>query len=172
MIDKPELNGIVKEILLGFLPVAGKAADGSEPETVIKNVRLIIDTHMREIRAAAMAYRETGDLDTLFFALLQVHNKIRYEAYAPYWLSHCKPVDDHDSETEFTYYNDLIDMYWAWQWQEWKKKDVWCVTVMLPPTGGLMDLAYREGRQLFEEYKRNTAGEKKPLPDSKTDTGR
>jgi hypothetical protein len=35
-------------------------------------------------------------------------------------------------------------MYWVGKWQEWKRKDKWEVTIMLPPTKGLVLLQYRE----------------------------
>ena len=110
---------------------------------------------MEEINAAAKEYLETADLDALIIALFPAHSEVMYHAYAPYWLSHCHPVDDRDDTTEFTYYNDLIDMYWAWKWQEWKKKNELCVTIMLPPTRGLIDFQLREDQRKLKEYLRN-----------------
>jgi hypothetical protein len=68
----------------------------------------------------------------------------RQPVYSPYWLKHCHPVSERDDDAGFTYYNDLIDMYWVGKWQEWKRKDKWEVMIMLPPTKGLVLLQYRE----------------------------
>ena len=155
------------------MPFAADDADGIEHKASLENMRLIITAHSPAILEAAETYRNTLNMDALFFALLPIRNKIRYEAYAPYWLSHCKPVDERDSETGFTYYNDLVDMYWAWQWQEWKKKDKWCVAIMLPPTKGLIELSYREDRKYLKEYLENTEADAlNPMPYLKYGTGR
>ena len=153
--DKSEVNDIVKGFLLSGTPIAKTDENSDLANDVIDSIRLIFDAHMPEIRAAAKEYMKTEDLDALVLSLLPVHNKIWYEAYAPYWLSHCKPVDDRDTEAEFTYYNDLIDMYWVGKWQEWKRKGEFAVTIMLPPTKGLLALAYQEEIESLEEYYKN-----------------
>ena len=150
--DKSEVNDIVKGFLLSGTPIARADENSEIANAVIDSIRLIFDAHMPEIRAAAKEYMKTEDLDALALSLLPVHNKIWYEAYAPYWLSHCKPVDDRDTEAEFTYYNDLIDMYWVGKWQEWKKKEEFAVTIMLPPTKGLTEFRYQEDEKALKEY--------------------
>ena len=124
------------------MPVAGD--EDPELDEVVDEIRLILNQHMNEIRAAVKRYLDDGDQDAFFLVLLPVHQKIWYETYAPYWLKHCRPVSERDDEAEFTYYNDLIDMYWVGKWQEWKRKDKWEVTIMLPPTKGLVLLQYQE----------------------------
>ena len=141
--DKPDVNKLVTDFLFLGMPVSGADQDSPDMNALIDAVRIILDNSMAEIRAAVKVYRSTEDLDTLFLTLLPIHSRIRYGAYAPYWLHHCRTVEDQDNEAEFTYYNDLIDMYWAWKWQEWKKKGEYAVTIMLPPTKGLIALAYR-----------------------------
>ena len=111
---------------------------------LVSAVQRIMDSEKKSISKAVKEFMSNADMDSFLLSLLPVHYRIIYEAYAPYWLSHCQPVEDGDSEVEFTYYNDLIDMYWAGAWNEWKRKGEWCVTIMLPPTKGLMIKAYRE----------------------------
>ena len=108
------------------------------------DIRRIVDISKKQISGAVKEFISTGDTDSFFMSLLPVHNRICYEAYAPYWLRHCKPVSDHDEDAAFTYYNDLIDMYWVGAWGEWKRKGKWEVTIMLPPTKGLVIRSYRE----------------------------
>ena len=126
---------------IGF---AGAAGYGTDQDTVQGSIRIILMQHRNKVKAAVKGYLDDGDQDAFFLALFPVHLKIRYEAYAPYWLQHCHPVSDYDDAAEFTYYNDLIDMYWVGEWQEWKRKEKWEVTIMLPPTKGLILLKYRE----------------------------
>lgn len=130
-----QVNDIMKSFLLGGLRV--KEDDCGDLATAVQ--KIIAST--ADIRKAAVKeFLSTGDMDSFLLSLMPVHNRIFYDAYAPYWLSHCKPVTDRDSEVEFTFYNDIIDMFWAAKWQEWKKKGEWCVTIMLPPTKGLIAL--------------------------------
>lgn len=93
---------------------------------------------------------KTYDIDAFLEALLPIHYKIWYEAYGPYWLSHCTPT----FESEYTFTNDIIGMEWWAENSEWmsvkmvdgkKEPDLqkgW--TIMLPPTQELLDKAYKE----------------------------
>ena len=136
---KEEAVDMARSFLLGGLRVKADDSGG-----LVGIIQRIIDDEKKSISKAIKEFMSEADTDSFLLSLLPVYFRIRYEAYAPYWLSHCKSVEDADSEVEFTYYNDLIDMYWAGAWNEWKRKGEWCVTVMLPPTKGLMIRAYRE----------------------------
>lgn len=151
--DLKEANNYAKEFLLVGTKI--KCGDCSTLlKTTIDSINHILEVNKKTIKEAVADYSRDDDVDAFMLALFPIHYRILYEAYAPYWLSHCKPVDDRDSEAEFTYYNDLIDMYWAWKWQEWKHKGEYGVAVMLPPTKGLMAFAYREEIEGLEEYRR------------------
>ena len=140
--DKPTKEkavGLAKSFLLSGLRV--RADDGEQVE---KEIQRIVDGSKRLISRAVKEFMSTGDMDSFALSLLPVHYRILYEAYAPYWLKHCKPVSDHDEDAAFTYYNDLIDMYWVGAWGEWKRKGKWEVTIMLPPTKGLVVYSYKQ----------------------------
>ena len=164
------------------MPVSSEEKDSPAIDSVVDAIRIIFDKHMSDIRAAAKKYEESKDLETLTYDLLPVRNKILYEAYAPYWLLHCRQIElaesagynrqsgsssltghptrmyrkaaPRDSVSEFTYYNDLIDMYWAWKRQAWMSEDGG-TTVMLPPTGGLIALAQKAAAANLENYIKN-----------------
>lgn len=120
---------------------------------VIRRIQKIVDEDKSKeaVRDAVRIRLSTDDVDAFLLALCPLHNRIFYEGYGPYWLKHCQLVDDRDDETEFSFYNDLIDMYWTGAWQEWKRKGKWEVTIMLPPTAGLLQMAYREEKERLEE---------------------
>lgn len=145
------MNDLVMRFLFTGMPVSSEEKDSPATDSVVDAIRIIFDKHMSDIRAAAKKYEESKDLEALTYDLLPVRNKILYEAYAPYWLLHCRPVKDH---ARFTYYNDLIDMYWAWMRQAWMSKDGG-TTVMLPPTGGLIALAQKAAAANLENYIKN-----------------
>ncbi len=162
-----EVNELAMAYLFSGMPISKQDEESLIVKSVVEGVKGIFDVYMPDIRRAAKRYLDDEDQDAFFIALLPVHNKIWYEAYSPYWLLHCKPVTDRDTETEFTYYNDLIDMYWAWKWQEWKKKGEYAVTIMFPPTKGLVALAYREAQESLRNYMNNTAGAQNPAAEKK-----
>ena len=141
-VARKEAKELAEAFLFSGMPVAGGEED-SVLEEVIDAIELILNAHRTDIKATIQRYLENGDQDAFFLSLLPVHLELWYEAYALYWLKHCRPVTDHDDEAEFTFYNDLIDMYWVGKWQEWKRKDKWEVTIKLPPTKGLVLLQYR-----------------------------
>ena len=92
------------------------------------------------------------DFDQYLRSLTPLALKIFYLGYGPYWARHCRKVADKDSVADLACYNDLIDMYWVPEWQEWKKKDEWAVTIMLPPT-------MEEIRKKYEEVSHEQRGE-------------
>ena len=152
-----EVNHTVLSILLSEMIVA--EGDDSSPEAVafVKDGTAIINGHMNQIRAAAKDYMETGDDDKLRLFLLPFHHMIRYEAYSPYWLKHSIPVPDPD----YTFYNDLIDMYWAWKEQEWisllnpGRSASWKTRFALPPTKGLILHQYKEEMMKYKTTQDN-----------------
>ena len=148
---RTEVDALVKDYLFSAMPIAKADEQGHAVNAVIDAIKNILDTHMPAIRKAAEEYATTEDLDALILSLLPVHNLIWYEAYAPYWLLHCQPVSD---DPDYTFFNDLIDMYWLWKHQLWSKREETCCTIMLPPTKGLVALDYAEAVKSLDNYNR------------------
>lgn len=112
-------------------------------------------------KAATRIYREekeAGELKRLQGVLLQTysldeflkeacrwHDRMWYEAYAPYWLTHITETGN----PEYPYHNDLIDMDWWEECHEWAATKIENgkrvtdyqrgVTVMLPPTKEMIE---------------------------------
>ena len=58
-----------------------------------------------------------------------------------------------NEDIHYTYYNDIIDMYWVPEWQQWKRKEKLEVTIMLPPTTEEIKARYAEEmKKLDTEY--------------------
>ena len=103
-----------------------------------------------KIKKAFEVLFQTYDIEMWLVALLPLHYKIWYEAYGPYWLSHCIPT----FESEYTFTNDIIGMEWWAEHNEWAAVKVEDgkkvtdyekgVTIMLPPTREPLDKAYKE----------------------------
>ena len=164
---KDEVNRTVLAILLSEMIVADGDVDSPEVTDFVKAGKDIIYGNMGAIRATAKKYMETGNRENLRLSLLPFHHMIRYEAYSPYWLKHCYLIagcnnladrgssfiskSDYDTE-DFTYYNDLVDLHWAWRDQQWKsvQPDLQSyqlerkIRFALPPTKGLIQFQYEE----------------------------
>jgi hypothetical protein len=149
MMTKDEANELAKSYLLSGMPIARSDEESPVMDAIVERIKAIFDVHMPDIRTAIKRYLDDDDQDAFFIALLPIHNKIWYEAYSPYWLLHCEPDS---SDPDYTFFNDLINMYWHWKNQLWSKKEEFCVTIMLPPTRGLVNLAYQEARDSLKEY--------------------
>ena len=134
------------KIMTSFLLSGLKTKDDDRTKLMIA-IRNIMKSTEGERKEAVNKYHAFHDFDLFITTLIPIYNRILYDAYAPYWLSHCMPVNDCDAVVDFTYYNDLIDMYWAAPWQEWKRKDKWEVMLLLPPTKGLISLQRQKDEQ-------------------------
>ena len=132
-----------------FLTMGIDLADGDDGARVMDRVRSVLsDNEWRDAEEAALAVLfNTYSLDAYLTALCPLYNKLYFLGYGPYWTEHCKAVTDSDAYAQFSYYNDIIDMFWVEDWHEWKRKCEWTVTVMLPPTM----------KQINEEYAREMA---------------
>lgn len=146
---KEELRSLARPVMNGFL-FAGIRISNKDKDTtgkeMLENVKAIFngDEGRRVQQDAFDNLFEFRDIEAFLLPLCFLATKIFYEGYGSYWLSHCRPVSVRDNDTEFTYYNDIISMYWSGEWQEWKTKGKYEVTIMLPPTSGLMMAAYKD----------------------------
>ena len=93
-------------------------------------------------RAALTVLFSSYNINGFLTALLPVKYKAFYLGYGPYWAKHCKPITDSDGNEEFTYYNDIIDMFWDADKNEWKRKGGQSAMIMLPPTMELIKHEY------------------------------
>lgn len=96
---------------------------------------------------------QTYSLEKFLEAACMVHDRILYEAYAPYWISRCtlKPLPDgirwagiHDGGT--LWYNGMIDMYWHDGYKVWVSDNEIAWRMSLPPTKELCELECVKGK--------------------------
>ncbi len=93
-------------------------------------------------RAALTVLFSCYDLGRYLDLLTPLRLKVFYLGYGPYWAKHCNPVTESDGDIHFSYYNDIIDMFWTEKLHEWKRKGKWEVIAMLPPTIEMINEAY------------------------------
>ena len=65
----------------------------------------------------------------------------------------CDNKGCNNEDIHYTYYNDIIDMFWVPEWWQWKRKEKLEVTIMLPPTIEEIKARYAEEmKKLDTEY--------------------
>ena len=148
----------MKQFVTMGIRILKEDEDSEEWKNVIRAIEKISDAHAEAgtVKKASKILFETYDLDKFFESLCGFHTDVWYKAYGPYWLKHCKPQDD----PEYPYHNDIIDMDWWAEHNEWAKTKIengkratdyfGGVTIMIPPTKELLDKAYEEEREQVE----------------------
>lgn len=126
----------------------------------IESVNKILEEEHGAKKEASRVLFKTYDIDKFLTTLCRIHYRIWYEAYAPYWLNHTSP---NPMSSEYPYHNDIIDMDWWAEHNEWAKTKVedgkmvtdyqGGVTIMIPPTEELIKQTLDEELKRLEEQK-------------------
>ena len=140
---KHKAAGLANQVARDFL-LMGIRIRKDDGDEAVERIKAIIVKENGNLKKAMKALLATYSMDKFFAALLPSQTRIFYEGYGPYLARHCVPVKDGDGDARFSYYNDIIDMYWAEEWSEWKRKGEWCVTIMLPPVMEMIRKRYQE----------------------------
>lgn len=118
-------------------------------DSIIRRSRMICEKEKRdgEFKRLGRILLTTYSVDEFLDAGVRIHNRIWYEAYAPYWISRCVW-----NEERKTWWNPIIKMWWVPRWREWvsQEGDRW--TVMLPPTEDLVRKQYQEDKANYEKW--------------------
>lgn len=111
-----------------------------------ENVQRILDEDAgKTSKEAGRVLFSTYDEEKFLEALLPLHYRIWYEAYAPYWLNH---TIQNPMNSEYPYHNDIIGMDWDAENGVWINREDYSFTLMLPPTKELLEERYREDRSI------------------------
>lgn len=132
-------NEILIHFWLGGLYVkkGERAADA-----LCREVQKVIDDESAkgEMKRLKDILFQTYSLEKFLDAACRVHDRVLYEAYAPYWISTCekKPLPDGIPwagvpSSGAVWYNQMIDMYWHDEFCIWvsASESAWCTC--LPP---------------------------------------
>lgn len=129
-------------------------------DSFTKEVNRILEEEDETRKAASKILFTTYDIEKFLTAICGIHDRIFYEAYAPYWLHHTSP---NPMSSEYPYHNDIIDMDWWAEHDEWAKTKLedgklvtdyqGGVTIMMPPTEELIRKAHEEQKKRLEKWK-------------------
>jgi hypothetical protein len=107
------------------------------------NAKKEVDDLIDRINAIVAEEKAAGELKRLSDVLFQTYSldkfldaaaerlykRVYYEGYGPYWVSHCRRIEERHS-----YWNPLIQMYWKEEYMIWIAEDGLSFTSRLPPT--------------------------------------
>ena len=130
---------MMKDFLCGGCRILKEDQKGIEAFT--KKVKEIMEEDGEgAAKEASRVIFSTYSVDKFLEALLPIHYRILYEAYAPVWLSHCRKRE----EPGYPYRNDIIQMDWEEKSGVWVDREKVSFMQMLPPTKELMEKQYAE----------------------------
>ncbi len=143
------------EICKGFILSGILILKEDESDGVIDRINMILAEEKAKgvFKEASRILFSTYDVDKFIEALCQVHDRVFYEGYAPYWIGHCAVYNEEGKQTMgggvFSAWNDIIDMGWIEEHNIWKAKgkDEW--RIMLPPTEELIRKEYEDRRKEY-----------------------
>ena len=153
------------EYIKGFTLMSVKIKEG-EDEHIIKelvdNIQIVVDEVAAEGKWKGwekLLFR-SYDLDQLLQAAVFLKNRIDYEAYAPYWVSHCKKRKMQPNEDPFrkkteeweAYWNDIVCMWWDPDGKIWIQPDRICWACYFPPTLEENKEEYEKKKGEYDEW--------------------
>ncbi len=137
------LNGMIVEKGVHTEALCGKIQEIVEDETAKGEMKRLKDILF-----------QTYSLEKFLDAACMVHNRILYEAYAPYWISRCTRKSLPNGiqwagiqDDVPVWYNGMIDMYWHSGYRLWVSDNEMTWRISLPPTRELCELEYEKERK-------------------------
>lgn len=152
---KQEIADDATEVMKSFVTLGMRLAKGDKGSEDWRNVIKATERLFNEwaeqgkLKEASKILFTTYDIDKFLEALCPIHSTVWHLAYGGHWLKHITET----GEQEYTYYNDILDMYWWKEHHEWAATKIengkrvtdyyGGVTIMLPPTKELIDAEYK-----------------------------
>ena len=140
-----EAGEILKSYL--FRGMLCRSDIGSDENALIERTYVLLDAGVKA-GALKQLYRtlfQSYSVDEMLKAATPWKNKLMYEAYAPYWLAHCRW-----SEEKRMYFNDIYGMYWDSDNGIWEDENGASWRFDMPPTAELIALRYGNVRKRRE----------------------
>ena len=122
---KKEIATDATEAMREFITMGmrlGEDADSENWKSVIREVNRLLDEWIDKgcLKEVSKVLFKTYDLDAFLTALCPIHTTVWFKAYGTYWLKHIKET----GEQEYPYYNDILDMHWWKEANEWAKTKI------------------------------------------------
>nr|DAS03444.1 MAG TPA: hypothetical protein [Caudoviricetes sp.] len=148
----------MKQFITMGMRITKEDKNSEDWKDVIRATEKLMDEWQSQgkLKEASKILFTTYDLNKFLEALCQIHTTVWVKAYGAYWLKHITET----GEEEYPYYNDILDMHWWKEANEWAKTKIedgkrvmdyfGGVTIMLPPTKILLDEEYKREMERYE----------------------
>ena len=136
-------------IMLGILKT-GPDLTGAKAQSMVDQIQKIIDEekaagHQKEVTHAVFEEFNLAKAENL--ACGYYTDRVKYEAYAPYWLEHIHQEPDGKVTSDL-----LPGMTWHPEAGVWVSFSEPSFTLMMPPTRAEIDAQHKEDTERFKKY--------------------
>lgn len=136
-------------IVLGILKT-GPDLTGAKAKSMVDQIQKIIDEekaagHQKEVTHAVFEEFNLAKAENL--ACGYYTDRVKYEAYAPYWLEHIHQGPDGKVTSDL-----LPGMTWHPEAGVWVSFSEPSFTLMMPPTQAEIDAQHKEDTERFKKY--------------------
>ena len=136
-------------IMLGILKT-GPDLTGAKAQSMVDQIQKIIDEekaagHQKEVTRAVFEEFNLTKAENL--ACGYYTDRVKYEAYAPYWLEHIHQEPDGKVTSDL-----LPGMTWHPEAGVWVSFSEPSFTLMMPPTQAGIDAQHKEDTERFKKY--------------------
>lgn len=136
-------------IVLGILKT-GPDLTGAKAKSMVDQIQKIIDEekaagHQKEVTHAVFEEFNLAKAENL--ACGYYTDRVKYEAYAPYWLEHIHQEPDGKVTSDL-----LPGMTWHPEAGVWVSFSEPSFTLMMPPTRAEIDAQHKEDTERFKKY--------------------
>ena len=136
-------------IMLGILKT-GPDLTGAKAKSMVDQIQKIIDEenaagHQKKVTHAV--FEEFNLVKAENLACGYYTDRVKYEAYAPYWLEHIHQEPDGKITSDL-----LPDMTWHPEAGVWVSFSEPSFTLMMPPTQAEIDAQHKEDTERFKKY--------------------
>ncbi len=134
---RQKISGMAGEIAREFILGGTRIKQGEDANECARRIQEIVqaDQARAEYKAAMEVLFKTYNVAKFTTALLPIHNRVRYEGYAPYWCKHCTSYTGTSYNGKpLTFWNDIIEMGWSERECVWYRENESRISLSLPPT--------------------------------------
>ena len=134
---RQKISSMAGEIAKEFILGGTRMKQGEDADECARRIQEIVqaDQARAEYKTAMGVLFKTYNVAKFTTALLPIHNRVRYEGYAPYWCKHCTPYTGTSYNGKpLTFWNDIIGMGWSERERVWYKENESRISLSLPPT--------------------------------------
>ena len=147
------LTEVMRSFIFGGLYVTH--GDKTSADEIFKRADAIFAEEKEKgtITRAKEIAMTTYKIEEFINAICMLNCRIRYEAYAPYWLSQCRY---HEGNEEYQWYNTLVNMWYSNTAKTWVRQngEIWDFGIYYPPNEEELKKTYEDEKTYIIEWEK------------------